>query len=307
MNITTNVKRRNSVKICNELFFLSIEISFSLATPINSMENRCFHCEATFASESLLNEHLKSVHRSSISPSSSVPFKCLYCHTSFTSRAQLERHARIHVASSGTNLKCNICDRQFPTIDLLSEHKLSHCKATTSNLCSVCQQKIENEEDYIRHFYDHHQGNSPTKSKGKLFNVHQTDSTPITIACVICKQSLINEREIDLHAKFHLTKSKLKMNCSRCHRTSINDGNFLLDLSTWNSVCFQCLAKELNLAGKTKENFLLLLLRSKFSSRCLSTIDRGVFLVSKMSKRSSIRRCQNFPTTFHIASFEFSV
>ena len=226
----------------------------------SSSEVPCPRCDLTFSNESQLCEHQKHAHPSPPPVSSAPPsFKCSYCHTSFTSRTQLDRHSRIHIAASGNNLKCNICDRLFTSIDILSEHKLSHCKATTSNICSYCHQTLHNEADYTRHLYEH---NHQSKSKTKLFTGHQ-DTTPLTIACIVCKQSLINEREIDLHAKFHLTSplnktlptrpvdsSPLTVTCHGCRRSSTTNREFFIELPSFTVHCFQCLAKGLDPSGK---------------------------------------------------------
>lgn len=246
----------------------SIEsIDFSRTSPSFNALFSCKFCPMKLSSRFDLNHHILHEHdnerqenskkirkilpffilfywfifRLASTDSFSSTFKCSYCQTSFTSRTQLDRHARIHIAASGTNLKCNICDRLFGTIDILSEHKLSHCKATTSNICSFCHEILENENDYSRHLFEHNQQTTnSTKNKTKLFSNHQ-ETTTIALACIVCKQSLINEREIDLHAKFHLNKSVDTSNCHRCHRSTTNDRNFLIDLSNWTILCFQCL------------------------------------------------------------------
>lgn len=235
-------------------------INLFLLGPLVSSDIQCSQCDLTFSSESLLLEHNKHTHRStsvlSITPSS---FKCTYCHALFTSRAQLDRHSRIHIASSGNNLKCNICDRLFSTIDVLSEHKLSHCKATTSNICSHCHQTLNNQDDYINHLYEHNQ-QYHLKTKSKLFT-NNNDNVPLTIACIVCKQSLINEREINLHAKFHLTNvsnkktsktvlNMLTLECNHCHRSTNTNRDFLLELPSFNIHCFDCIEKDLKHKGK---------------------------------------------------------
>lgn len=219
----------------------------------------CSNCDQGFTAESLLLDHQKQVHRSSPlsgnNPLVSPTFQCSYCQTSFTSRTQLDRHSRIHIAASGTNLKCNICDRLFTTIDGLSEHKLSHCKATASNICSYCHETLQNENDYTRHLYEHNQ--QQTKNKTKLFNNHQ-EGPHVTITCIVCKQSLINEREVELHAKFHLTnelskkstKSTINITCHHCNRFSAKSREFFIELHDFNFLCFSCVKKELKISGK---------------------------------------------------------
>jgi len=243
-------------------FDLIWNFDWFLATP-SSSDVICSQCDLTFPSESLLLEHNKHDHRSALIPSVSSSFKCLYCHALFTSRTQLDRHSRIHIASSGNNLKCNICDRLFSTIDILSEHKLSHCKATTSNICSYCHQTLNNENDYTRHLYEHNHLHH-SKSKTKLFT-NNNDNIPLTIACIVCKQSLINEHEVDLHAKFHLANCLNKkstminkeisltimmITCNQCHRSTNIHRDFLLELPSFDINCFNCIEKDFKSTGK---------------------------------------------------------
>lgn len=234
---------------------------FFLATPTSS-DLICSLCDLTFPSEFLLLEHNKHIHRS---PLVSPSYQCTYCHALFTSRAQLDRHSRIHIASSGNNLKCNICDRLFSTIDTLSEHKLSHCKATTSNICSYCHQILTNENDYTQHLYEHNHLQH-LKTKTKLFT-NNNDNTQLTIACIVCKQSLINEHEIDLHGKFHLANflnkkpsptnitkenslTTMTITCNQCHCLTNTSREFLLELPSFNINCFNCIEKDLKITGK---------------------------------------------------------
>lgn len=216
---------------------------FSLVETSKIVEIQCSFCELKFSNESSLSEHQRVAHRSSCSISST--FQCSYCQTSFTSRTQLDRHSRIHIAASGTNLKCNICDRLFSTIDILSEHKLSHCKATTSNICSHCHQTLLNENDFTRHLFEHNQH----------FKNHQ-DGNKLTIGCIVCKQSLINQNEIDLHAKFHLQNEQINkkidstdFRCQTCFRSSSKNRDFIIELSSFTLHCFDCLRKQLNIVN----------------------------------------------------------
>ncbi|UJR26069.1 hypothetical protein I4U23_007415 [Adineta vaga] len=219
----------------------------------------CSLCDLTFSSESLLLDHNKHTHRSSPLSTSSLSssFKCTYCHALFTSRTQLDRHSRIHIASSGNNLKCNICDRLFSSIDILSEHKLSHCKATTSNLCLHCHQLLNNETDFLRHLHEHNHHHHHLKTKTRSFPNNNNDHSPFAMTCIICKQSLINEREIDLHAKFHLTNLSNKkfltkdlstismpITCIQCQHTTHTNRDFLLDLPSFDIHCFNCIEKD---------------------------------------------------------------
>ncbi|CAF0811851.1 unnamed protein product [Adineta ricciae] len=228
---------------------------------LNSSDTICSLYESTHSSESLISEHNKHSHRSPPLPlansSISASFKCSYCHALFTSRTQLDRHSRIHIASSGNNLKCNICDRLFSSFDNLSEHKLSHCKATTSNLCLHCHQILHNEADFLRHLDEHNNHNRHLRTKAGLFTTNNDHGT-FAMACIICKQSLINKHEINLHAKFHLANISTKkpaikdlstvsmaITCVQCQHSTNNHRDFLVELPSFDVQCFNCIEKDL--------------------------------------------------------------
>ncbi|CAF3451829.1 unnamed protein product [Rotaria sp. Silwood1] len=83
----------------------------------------------------------------------------------------------------------------------LRQHKLSHCNATSSNICSYCHQTLNNKSDYKRRLYEHNNDHHHSKTKTKLFT-NNNDNIPFAIACIVCKQSLISEREIDYIQNF---------------------------------------------------------------------------------------------------------
>ena len=87
---------------------------------------------------------------------------------------------------------------------------------------------------------------------------------PLAIACIVCKQSLINEHEVDLHAKFHLEnfskKNSIKetplmmmmmmITCNQCQRSTNTNRDFLLELPSFQMHCFDCLEKDFKSTGK---------------------------------------------------------
>lgn len=99
----------------------------------------------------------------------------------------------------------------------------------------------------------------------KLFS-NTTEQNPVAIACIVCKQSLINEHEVDLHMKFHLTnlfnkKPPLKdtslimmtITCNQCHKSTNINREFLLELPSFTINCFNCIEKDLKSTGKKKK------------------------------------------------------
>ena len=100
------------------------------------------------------------------------------------------------------------------------------------------------------------------KNKAKLFT-NSNDNSPLAITCIVCKQSLINEREVNLHAKFHLANISNKkliikeplltsmiITCNQCHQSTNTNRDFLLELPSFNINCFNCIEKDFKSPGK---------------------------------------------------------
>jgi hypothetical protein len=126
-------------------------------------------------------------------PNTTNNLSCQYCRNTFTNRSQLERHLRIHLSS--IDLKCNICDRLFETQDLLSQHKLTHCKIYDTMDTAVKPQS------HHHHQNNHHNNNNQpiVTSNGS----HPNNQMPSTAICVYCKQTIENESQFKEHFKRH--------------------------------------------------------------------------------------------------------
>ncbi|VDM21717.1 unnamed protein product [Wuchereria bancrofti] len=86
-------------------------------------------------------------------------------------------------------VKCLVCDIKFENEDELDFHRLiAHCKVPRSNRCADCQTQIQT----VMHFKNH-------------IREHMQDE--YTVTCIICRQALRNDTQIDTHAKYHLQLS----------------------------------------------------------------------------------------------------
>ena len=205
---------------------------------------KCTYCDSDFAQQNSLNQHIQMVHKvvasSATTNPASTTFACQYCRNTFNNRAQLERHVRIHVSS--IDLKCNICDRQFSTQELLNQHKLTHCKtfnssdsavgkavdgessmslpvhnglaSTSSNtstmscICVYCKQTIEDETQFKEHFKRHNNiGQAPGAS-----NPQQSTCKVNSFICIVCRQTLSSNNEYNLHMRHHLRRINPNLN-----------------------------------------------------------------------------------------------
>uniref|UniRef100_A0A914W6X8 C2H2-type domain-containing protein n=1 Tax=Plectus sambesii TaxID=2011161 RepID=A0A914W6X8_9BILA len=151
--------------------------------------------------------HLRS-GRSSHSDTMQEAFRCPTCHQSFSVEFLFERHMQIEhggihstvanqqhswslIPVPSTNavyVKCNVCDRKCESVQDLAEHKLIHCKVVRATHCGVCLEPLNTIDLYYQH----------TRR-------HNHDSGPMN--CIVCKQSLVDPIELDVHAKFHLNQA----------------------------------------------------------------------------------------------------
>lgn len=159
--------------------------------------------------------HLRSTI-SSHSDGINDAFRCPTCHQSFSVEFLFERHIQLEhggvlggvgshqpaswslisvpSANAAVYVKCNVCDRKCESVQELAEHKLTHCKVVRATHCGICLEPMASIELYYQH----------TRR-------HNLDSGPMN--CVVCKQSLVDPVELDVHAKFHLNQAQKAEKC----------------------------------------------------------------------------------------------
>ncbi|XP_065343682.1 zinc finger protein 423 isoform X2 [Cloeon dipterum] len=203
---------------CSELFKSDAELQYHVASYHQKMY-RCKFCDEAFHVEFQLDKHLEHKHKDKspaaapqgkpqIKSPGAVSLVCAYCQESCKSRADLEAHMKTHhqrsngaaAPSNGVALgrhKCNICDMVCVSPALLAEHKLAtHCKVLHGDTCSVCKASLGTEEHFMSHMHKHCPGSAGTADIG------------LPTACVICRQTVTSEHEVQLHARFHLQQKQ---------------------------------------------------------------------------------------------------
>lgn len=83
--------------------------------------------------------------------------------------------------------KCLICDDISPSLTVLAEHKLTHCKIGVSDKCSYCQGTIRDATCFRSHLQEHNNSGATVAD--------------FPIQCVCCRQTLTCPFEVGLHAK----------------------------------------------------------------------------------------------------------
>ncbi|XP_076322456.1 uncharacterized protein LOC143231724 isoform X2 [Tachypleus tridentatus] len=165
----TEDQRRFCCDICNEIFCFKSQLS-----------GRHFQ---NFAAGS---KKVKPV---------TVSLLCTRCRKRFKSHSELETRVRIHAATP----PIRSCDEKFASVDKLSKHKLTHCKAIKGHACTTCNINVHNEEEFMKHL--------------KFHNDHS-----LPVSCIVCQQTLESEEEIKLHIDFHLSPADLRHSCCVCSR-----------------------------------------------------------------------------------------
>lgn len=152
-----------------------------------------------------------STNSSSGNASSTLSLSCAYCNENCKSRTDLENHMKTHQVVASGKHKCNICDEVCPSATLLAEHKLTHCKVVSGTTCTGCKQNISTEEQYYYHMKQHSQPQSSTSSDSSVGsstggNNSKSLASQLPIPCIICRQTLMTEIEVQMHSKFHTSR-----------------------------------------------------------------------------------------------------
>ncbi|CAG9540339.1 unnamed protein product [Cercopithifilaria johnstoni] len=162
--------------ICHQIF--SNQNRFQEHSVMHIEEVFRYHCAACsipFETRDLLAIHVQLIHDP---PAVTLTVNSLQRDSSDDSFCKQQSENRL--------VKCLICDIKFKGEDELDFHRLiAHCKVPRSNRCADCQTQIHT----VTHFKDH-------------IREHMQDES--TVACIICRQTLRNDTQIDTHAKYHL-------------------------------------------------------------------------------------------------------
>ncbi|XP_076334878.1 uncharacterized protein LOC143238488 isoform X2 [Tachypleus tridentatus] len=152
--------------------------------------------------------HHRKIHNFRISSpekeeSMALSSSCAYCNEYCRSWAELENHTKAH-RTKHSKYKCNICDEVCSTAVTLAEHKLSHCKVLTAST-------------YVSY-----------RNEGECYNdSEQHNINGFPVPCVICRQSLMSDMEIQVHARFHLNSCDHVNSCCVCAK-QFDDTNLVI-------------------------------------------------------------------------------
>ncbi|OZC12815.1 zinc finger, C2H2 type [Onchocerca flexuosa] len=182
--------------ICHQIFNSQYRFQKHSAVHVKEvLRYYCSACSIPFETRDLLAIHVQLFHDR---PAVTLMINNLQRNSSENGfcKQQLQSENRL--------MKCLVCDMKFENEDELDFHRLiAHCKVPRSNRCADCQTQIQT----VTHFKEH-------------IREHMQDEG--TVSCIICRQALRNDAQIDAHAQYHLQFSDdaLKSNreCSICQQ-----------------------------------------------------------------------------------------
>ena len=99
--------------------------------------------------------------------------KCASCNLEFDDSKSLELH-QCQEIEQDQNVKCNFCEKDFPTETSLNRHVVSHYNNPTKNLkCDICDKKFRLPQNLTNHNKWIHERVKPRSQKRRKFNSYK--------------------------------------------------------------------------------------------------------------------------------------
>jgi len=111
---------------------------------------QCPECPAKFTLKSVLNNHIRGVHKKE------RPFACEVCGRKFSTSSNRGTHLRRHLNEFG--FKCDVCQRRFVSLLQLKSHSKVHKKCDGMQWCSKCSTRFPSVLFFERHYLKKHVG-----------------------------------------------------------------------------------------------------------------------------------------------------
>ncbi|XP_055334203.1 LOW QUALITY PROTEIN: uncharacterized protein LOC129585518 [Paramacrobiotus metropolitanus] len=144
--------------ICDEVFGNDGDLLQHLLDHSPKKELKCEICQKTFQSPRIFASHVREHESGKLSQSVAeepAPNECLLCWKSFADSLELNQHVKKHNVNGG--FECAMCDAKFPFYRLLSRHVMEeqHLRPKTGIPCSVCHEKLPDENALQLHLITH--------------------------------------------------------------------------------------------------------------------------------------------------------
>ena len=205
----------------------------------------CNTCNMAFPSESLLNQHLISVHgermrfKCSLCPkvflgkmglkhhqsvhTGEKPYKCTVCNKTFRLKGNLNEHFQTHTEDKPH--ECTTCGKRFRRRIALTEHLPQHT-GEKPYLCNLCPERFARKQG-LKHHLVRHSGAKPHQCSlcGRTFTIIQNLTAHMQTKhkmkqpykCGACDETFTQQAELHEHLKIH-SEGKGIITCSVCKR-----------------------------------------------------------------------------------------
>ncbi|XP_068146515.1 transcription factor grauzone [Drosophila tropicalis] len=213
---------------CNKKFYKRSFLTDHIDRHANPDKFKCQECGKTFADKQCLRNHELLKHQ----PDEEKTFMCENCPKRYTKQYLLDQHRIIH---KERNVPCDICERRFPNVSLLSSHvKMVHGNYGT--MCDICAQVIRGRAAFQRHQLEH------------------AGITEPKVQCDICGSWHKNKYSLRKHIRRHQSSYE-ECTCNICGKVSPNRSAMLshqryvhmLDRKHECSVCNKAFKKAITL------------------------------------------------------------
>ncbi|XP_067009656.2 zinc finger protein 883 isoform X2 [Anabrus simplex] len=231
-------------ELCMKPFFCSSGLSLHAARSHPGENHQCTICYARFTTKSDLQAHI-ATHKKAL------PFKCMFCMSAFGVQNILMRHIRRHPGeppftcnrcgvtcadgresiqhafshevesdSAGESqiVKCEHCNKIFPSKDELVKHSCRTNEGTKSYKCTVCPEtfsepkELENHINKVHHTVRYNPFNPKVQSElipAREKTIKTSHSVYPSYKCLSCSEEFSMKRDLKHHVKvMHLTKSQ---------------------------------------------------------------------------------------------------
>ncbi|XP_037309683.2 zinc finger protein 1035 [Pungitius pungitius] len=182
----------------------------------------CRFCGKCFNTPQSLKKHLRS-HRGE------KPYRCLECGKAFKKRANLIGHKIVH----RRRIQCTVCQKIFPTVGDLIQHRSSHLKRGMLQ-CPDCPLQFQYPAHLLRHVDSHKRRENRTsqlrerpslKPQESLESVKEPTG-PKQLECSLCKEVFEDAQLLRKHCLAHISGSSLNQ-CPFC-KADFSNRRYLL-------------------------------------------------------------------------------
>ena len=179
-NARYNTKKKIEKTICKvcrkTLQWSSMKKHLTTHTSVNTLA--CKFCQRKFQHRDSMKRHISIMHLKQ------KPYSCTICQKSYTLKFSLKDHEELH---KGLQIKCEACEKMFPTQKLLATHDRLKHKPKVQNItvaCKICKKTLFDSNSLTRHNLLVHSSNRPFSCKScfktfalrSMMNLHTRDT-----------------------------------------------------------------------------------------------------------------------------------